>query len=298
MTGTVFSLKRFAIHDGGGIRSTLFLKGCPLRCPWCQNPEGLSPAVRLWHRPSACVHCGACAAVCAKGAVTLNDRVHIDRALCDCCGECVRQCPAGAMEPDGWALTAEDAAAALLRDTPFFGQGGGVTLSGGEALAQPDFAREILALCRRAGADTVVETCLYAPWAVVEAFLPVVTHFIVDIKFFDSRTHKAVTGVPNELILENRLRLLAAGADVLVRTPLIPGFTAEEENLRAIAEHLVKTDPAAKYELLNFNPLCHSKYSALEQNYPVTGSAFTSEEMEGFYAVLARAGIPHIIKES
>lgn len=298
MNGTVFDIKRFAVHDGAGIRSTLFLKGCPLRCPWCQNPEGLRRQIQLWHKPTSCVHCGTCVQACPKNAVTLEERVHIDAALCDACGRCVEACPAAAMELDGWEISAEAAAELLLRDRPFFGATGGVTLSGGEMLTQPEFAGEVLRLCHEADVSTAVETCLYAPWETVDALRPVVDHFLIDIKYLDAETHRTVIGVPNERILDNYARLVQAGADVLVRTPLIPGYTATEENIRAIARFVANTDPKGKYELLNFNPLCRSKYAALEQAYPVEGAALSVQEMERFYEILKQEGVPNIVKES
>lgn len=297
MTGVIFDLKRFAVHDGCGLRSTLFLKGCPLRCPWCQNPEGLARTPLLWHNPVACLRCGTCLAACDRGALTLLDRIHVDRSRCDLCGRCVDACPAAAMDRTGRSIPAEEAVELLLRDRVFFGEGGGVTLSGGEVLAQWEFAREVLALCKDAGADTAIETCLLAPRSVIEAMLPVVDHFMIDIKYLDPETHRAILGADNGPILENYRYLVEQGADVVVRTPLIPGFTATEENIRAIARFVHETDPDAKYELLNFNPLCRSKYSALEQNYPVQRGALKPAEMERFYAILAQEGITNIIKE-
>ncbi|MEA4965954.1 MAG: glycyl-radical enzyme activating protein [Oscillospiraceae bacterium] len=298
MTGTIFDLKRFAVHDGGGIRSTLFLKGCPLRCPWCQNPEGLRREITLWHQPALCVRCGTCAALCPRGALTLTDRVRIEPDRCDGCGLCVSRCPAAALQFNGRTLSAEEAAAMLLRDRPFFGEKGGVTLSGGEVLMQPEFAREVLRLCRGAGADTAIETCLYAPRETVASFLPLVDHFLIDIKYFDSVLHRAVIGVPNEQILENYRLLTASGADVLVRTPLIPGYTASEENIRSIARFVVAADPNARIELLNFNPLCRSKYAALNCDYPVAGGALTAAQMEFFRGILREEGLTNLVKES
>lgn len=297
MTGTIFDVKRFAVHDGGGLRSTLFLKGCPLRCPWCQNPEGLDPQPALWHSPTQCMRCGGCAAVCPAGALTLSDRVHVDHGRCTLCSGCVDVCPAAAMEFVGRTVTAQEAAGALLRDKVFFGHGGGVTLSGGEALAQWEFSREVLALCKADGADTAIETSLFAPRQAVEALLPVADHFLVDIKYLDSETHRSVTGVDNRQILDNYRFLLRQGADILVRTPLIPGYTAAEDNIRAIARFVHGADPGARYELLNFNPLCRSKYAALEREYPVSGGVLPREEMDRFYAILEQEGIQQIIKE-
>ncbi len=297
MTGTVFDLKRFAVHDGQGIRSTLFLKGCPLHCPWCQNPEGMRRQIKLWHQPASCVHCGTCVHTCPRGALTLGERVHIDHARCDLCAACVEACPAGAMELEGREVEASEAARELLRDRPFFGSGGGVTLSGGEVLAQPEFAREVLRLCKEAGIHTAIETCLFASRQTVASLLPLVDQFLIDIKYMDSETHERVLGVPNGAILENYAFLVRSGADVTVRTPLIPGYTATEENIRAIARHVAATDPHAKYELLNFNPLCRSKYAALEREYPVEGSALPPAELERFYDILREEGVEHIIRE-
>ncbi|HHU50189.1 MAG TPA: glycyl-radical enzyme activating protein [Clostridiales bacterium] len=296
-TGTIFELTRFATHDGTGLRSTLFLKGCPLNCPWCQNPEGISPKPLLWHNPKVCLKCGCCVAVCPAGALTLTNRIHVNHEACTCCRKCVDACPAAAMYITGQTVTAQEAADMLLRDQVFFGPDGGVTLSGGEVLCQWEFAREVLDLCKQAGADTAIETCLLAPQSVIEVMLPVVDHFLVDIKFMDPTLHRSCLGADNHQILKNHQFLLSQGADVLVRTPLVPGYTATEDNIRAIARYLHQTDPNAKYELLNFNPLCRSKYDALEQEYPVQGGAFSAAEMDSFYDILVQEGISQIIKE-
>lgn len=297
MTGTIFDVKRFAVHDGAGLRSTLFLKGCPLHCPWCQNPEGIDPRPALWHALAVCLRCGSCVAACDAGALTLDERIHVNRSRCTLCGKCVDACPAVAMEIAGREIDAKDAAALLLRDRVFFGRSGGVTLSGGEVLAQWEFAREVLTLCKEAGVDTAIETALFAPRHVVEAMLPVVDHFLVDIKYLDTEQHRAVIGTDNQLILDNYRFLVEQGADVLVRTPLIPGYNATEENIRSIARFIRSIDADARYELLNFNPLCRSKYAALEQEYPVSGNALSHEDLDGFYSILEQEDIPHIIKE-
>ena len=297
MTGIIFDLKRFAVHDGNGLRSTLFLKGCPLRCPWCQNPEGLVPQQMLWYRPNVCLQCGSCVSACRQNALSFADRVHVDHSACIRCGMCVDACPAAALELVGREITAQEAAKELLRDQVFFGENGGVTLSGGEVLSQWQFAAEVLGICKEAGVDTAIETCLLAPQSAMEAMLPVTDHFIVDIKYLDADTHRRYLGADNRQILQNFRWLLEKGAKILVRTPLIPGYTATEENIRNIARYLRETAPQVPYELLNFNPLCRSKYAAMEQDYPVSGGALSSQEMETYYEILSQEGIIHIVKE-
>ena len=298
ITGKVFDIKRFAVHDGGGLRSTLFLKGCPLRCPWCQNPEGIEPASSLWYSPGECLQCGTCVALCPQEALHLADgRLHVERRLCVQCGICIEGCPGAALRRMGEEITAQEAAKRLLRDRVFFGQKGGVTLSGGEALAQWRFAAEIFRICKQEEADTAVETSLLAPREAVEAMLTVTDHFLIDIKILDAEQHQRYLGADNRRILDNYRFLVESGADILVRTPLIPGYTATEENIRGIARFVKSVDPEARYELLNFNPLCRSKYEALEKNYPVEGQALSAEELEAFYEILRQEGIAHIIRE-
>ena len=297
--GMVFDLKRFAVHDGSGLRSTLFLKGCPLRCPWCQNPEGLSTAPLLWYAPSDCMHCGSCVEACPEQALQLGkDRLHMNRQICILCGQCAQACPAAALEIRGKIMTSADAAQALLRDRVFFADGGGVTLSGGECLLQWEFAAQVLGICHNCGVDTAIETSLYASRHVIDAMLPVTDHFLVDIKYLDGNVHKEVIGTDNAAILGNYEYLISKGADVIVRTPLIPSYTASDENIRAIAQYVKKKDPDARYELLNFNPLCRGKYAALESPYPVGETLpFTPAQMEHYYSILEEEGILHIIKE-
>ena len=297
MNGIIFDCKRFAVHDGAGLRSTLFLKGCPLRCPWCQIPEGIAPEPALWHSPQTCVRCGGCVNACPEGALTLGERIHVDRTRCTLCGRCVDACPAAAMSVQGRSVSAQDAAELLLRDRVFFGESGGVTLSGGEVMLQWEFAAEVLTHCKKAGVNTTVESCLLASREAMEAMLPVTDQFLVDIKFLDPVLHKMHLGADNRAILENFEHLLARDADVLVRTPLIPGYTATDGNLRAIARYLRRASPHTPWELLNFNPLCRSKYAALERTYPVSGGAFSAAELAHFYDLLAREGITNIIKE-
>ena len=297
MNGFVFEVKRFAVHDGPGLRTTLFLKGCPLRCPWCQNPEGLHLEPRLWYKEADCLRCGNCVAACQERALALDERVHIDQAACVLCKRCLDACPTGALLLDGREVSADEAEETLLQDAVFYAEGGGITLSGGEVMAQWPFALELLRRMRARGVDTAIETCLLVKQDVLSRFLELVDHFIVDIKYFDGAEHRRVLGESNELILANYRYLVGKSADVLVRTPLIPGYTATEANIRAIARFVRLTDANARYELLNFNPLCRSKYAALEEDYPVSGQPFSAGEMEAFYAILREEGIANIVRE-
>jgi len=223
--------------------------------------------------------------------------VHISNEKCDACGRCIDVCPVGALRFDGRIITAENAVELLMEDEVFFGETGGVTLSGGELFAQWRFALEILAECKKLRVNTAVETSLYVSPEILERFIPCVDHFIVDIKLFDSGLHRRIIGVDNALIMANFVRLTAAGADILVRTPLIPGFTDDENNIRAIVRYLIDIDPNVKYELLNYNALCENKYRALERPCPVNGRAFSDDEMERFYAILRQEGVKHIVRE-
>ena len=304
-TGVVFDLKRFAVHDGSGLRSTLFLKGCPLRCPWCQNPEGLTVRPLLMYASSVCLRCGTCVHTCHTKALSLRktkdggpERVHVERNQCNLCKACVRVCPAAALTVKGEEISSQEAAQRLLRDRVFFREGGGVTLSGGECLMQWAFSSEVLGICKEQGVDTAIETCLLAPREAVDAMLPVVDHFLTDIKYLDAGTHRQVLGADNRQILDNYRYLVEKGADVLVRTPLIPGFNAKEENVRAIAAFVYSVNPDAKMELLNYNPLCISKYESLEEVYPVQQSTpLSASQMGGFYRILEEEGIKNIVRE-
>ncbi|HUI69451.1 MAG TPA: glycyl-radical enzyme activating protein [Spirochaetia bacterium] len=271
MTGTIIDIKRFTLHDGQGIRSTLFLKGCGLRCAWCQNPEGLDPALRLWYLPTQCIRCGLCEASCPEGAISLSadadPYVQIDRELCTTCGACVTACPTTALSFDGSKVSAEEAAETLLRDVEFYREsGGGITISGGDPLVQHEFALEVLGLCRRAGVHTAIETCLFGDWEVIERFIPLTDLFIIDLKIADSALHAEYTDRPNDLILDNYAKLARTGAALLTRVPLIPGITATEANIGALARFIRDKNPGGAVELLNFNPLAINKYSLMNRS--------------------------------
>jgi pyruvate formate lyase activating enzyme len=297
MRGTIIDVKRFTLHDGPGIRSTLFLKGCPLRCAWCQNPEGLETRPKLWYLGRQCVRCRACESVCPADALTVGGEgpfVVVNHARCTACGACVEACPTGALAFDGQELSAEAAADLLLRDREFYAQsGGGITISGGDPLAQPDFALEVLSRCRAAGVSTAIETCLFGDPAVLERFLHLVDLFIVDLKLHDPDMHEEYTGMPNVPILANYAWLAGKGAPILTRIPLIPGITATKANIGALAAFIQGASPGARVELMNYNPLAVNKYALMNRSTEFFDrmAALPEAEVEALRRVLEGAGL-------
>ena len=267
--GIVFDIKRFALHDGDGIRSTIFTKGCPLNCPWCHNPEGKSIAIDLMWFETLCIGCGCCIRSCPQGALSFKDKhISIDRDKCQKCGKCVNVCPTLALKLDGRKIHYKAAFAELMKDRDFFeGSGGGITISGGDPLVQHEFNYKLLALCKSNGIHTTIETCLYAPLEVVMKFSEVVDKFFIDIKILNPEKHRKIIGVDNSLILNNFEKLSVAGADICIRIPLIPGLTDSDENITEIVEYVYNVNRDIRVELLNYNPLAGNKYNSLHEEY-------------------------------
>lgn len=248
MTGTVFDIKELTIHDGPGTRVTVFLKGCPLRCGWCHNPEGLSAAPQLMVKQAQCVHCGVCMQGCS----------HPD---CAPFGRCLHACPKGLVSVSGTVWEAKELAAKLQKYKPFFADGGGVTFSGGEPLLQADFVIEVSR--HLPGIHKTLQTSGYADSEVFRRVLNEMDHVLLDIKLAHPEEHKVYTGVSNEKILENYKILLASGKPHAVRIPLIPGITDREENLRGIAK-IAEHSPV---ELMRYNALAGAKYPMVGLEY-------------------------------
>jgi len=263
-TGVVFDVRRFSVHDGPGIRTTVFLKGCPLRCAWCHNPEGLSAAPEVVWRGERCIRCGTCIATCPEEALAWTGEAPVlDGTRCTLCGDCADVCYADAREVLGRTMTVDDVLAAVERDRPFYEEsGGGVTVSGGEPLAQPAFLVELLAQCRARDLHTVLDTSGYAPWTVLDAVRGDVALFHYDLKLIDDARHRVVTGVSNVLILENLARLAAEGHDVVVRLPLVPGVNDDDGNLLATGRLAVELG-IRRIDVLPYHRLGGDKYGRL-----------------------------------
>jgi pyruvate formate lyase activating enzyme len=294
-TGLISDIQRFSIHDGPGIRSTVFFKGCNLRCFWCHNPETLALAPELQLYLDRCIGCGACFRACPHGAHVLQDGQHLfHRDLCRGCGACAETCYAQALVLVGRWMTVEEVMAEVRRDRPFYEtSGGGVTLSGGEPLLQPEFAQALLAACRAEGLPTAIETAAQLPWARLAAALPVTDLVMMDIKLMDPQRHRAATGVGNARILANARRLGGSGVPLIARTPIIPGVNDSEADVAAIAAFVAELPNLVYYELLPFHPLAAGKYASLGMDYRARDlKAPSKERMEALAEAARRAGIP------
>lgn len=289
----IFDIKRFAIQDGSGIRTVLFIKGCPLRCKWCQNPEGLSKGIRIWARGNRCVACDSCIQACPRQAISRDGKgLRIDAAQCDLCGKCEAICPTMTLQRDGRPMDVQEAMEHILQDRLFYGTEGGATLFGGECTASPDFSLAVLEASKKAGIHTAIETCMHAPASIMDDFCQAAGAILADIKLLDPQRHKAATGVDNGCILENFARLARRAPSLLIRIPLIPGYTADEGNVAAIAAHVAKVNRAIPVELINFNPLCISKYQTLRQAYiPTDGKPLPPAEVARLAQIVKAQGL-------
>jgi len=262
--GVVTHIQRFSVHDGPGIRTTVFLKGCQMHCPWCHNPETYRAQPELQVFAQRCIGCGACLARCANEArQVVAGRQLYHRERCAACGRCAEVCYARALVIAGKSMSAEQVLDEILADRAFYAPVGGTTLSGGEPLAQAAFCRAILELCREAGVHTAVETNLAWEWSRVAIVAPLVDLFLVDLKLLDDQEHRLWTGISNRPVLDNLERLAAEGKPVTVRTPVIVGVNDRPEQIEAIADWIARLPNIRQYELLPYHPLGAGKHEAL-----------------------------------
>jgi pyruvate formate lyase activating enzyme len=293
-TGVVFNVQRFCSHDGPGIRTTVFLKGCPLRCLWCHNPEGLRRDQEIVFDPANCLGCRACEEACDHGAHVFpetGEHLH-DREACVRCGSCVQECFSGALEQVGRGRSAGDVIEEVMRDRAYFDNSeGGMTLSGGDPLYQPEFAEALLTLAREAGVHTAVESTLTTRWETVERLAPLVDFWMCDVKHMDADRHRDLTGADNGTALANLRKLSASGARLLLRYPLVPSLNDDHDGLRALARFVVDTGAGSGLEVLPYHRIGADKYARMRLDYQLPDIAdATRADVVRALAILHGAG--------
>lgn len=296
-TGLVLDVLRGSVHDGPGIRTTVFLKGCPLHCIWCHNPESQSREIELSFNPLRCVSCGACQRVCSHGVHRVDAAGHaINRSVCERCGACVQACPAGALEWKGRVASVDEVMREVVADRAYYeATGGGMTLSGGEPMAQYDFTRALLQEARRRGVHTVVETCGFAPARQYEEISPLVDVFLFDCKGVDETLHRAHTGVSNQTILSNFELLYGLGSRIVLRCPLVAGVNDTDGNLRGIAEIARRHSDLLGVEVMAYHRMGNEKGVRVGMAIPFDQESTSGEQKRLWVRRLDELGCRNII---
>ncbi|MDO9465364.1 MAG: glycyl-radical enzyme activating protein [bacterium] len=278
-TGTVFNIQRYSIHDGPGIRTTVFLKGCPLNCWWCQNPESQLSGQEMVFWEDRCIGCGVCSLNCPSSAIQMKNKKPVtDKEKCILCGKCIEKCPALAREMIGKKLTTEEVIKEAEKDLVFYEEsGGGVTFSGGEPLGQSEFLESLLICCQEKKIHTAVDTSGYISWGILDKITPKIDLFLYDLKIMDSERHKKYTGVSNELILENLKKLSSIHNNIFIRFPVIPGINDDYQNIRETGEFLSSLK-IAQVNLLPYHYIGIDKYGRLGRTYKLATTQSPSEE--------------------
>ncbi len=268
---TILSISRMTIHNGPGIRTLLLFKGCPLRCLWCSTPESQKAEPEIALYPDRCIGCGLCVPACPSGAVSVDaGTVHLNRSLCDGCARCVGVCHSEAIRLLGHRVTVEKLVEEAKKDAVFYKHsGGGVTISGGEPLWDSAFALTLVRTLKKEGVSTGVDTCGHVPWTSIEQILPFIDFFLWDLKHMDSRRHRDLTGVSNELILANAAAASQRNIPIYIRIPLIPGYNDSEENIRATCRFIRSLSSVVEVHILPVHHLGKARYESLSIPYPI-----------------------------
>lgn len=296
--GKLFAIKRFSLHDGPHLRTTVFFKGCSLDCHWCHNPEGISRRLRTVSSVDHCIGCGECIIHCPQQALSLGAN-GVERAIdkCDSCGECVQHCPALVHELTGWQTTVDEVMGEIRKDMPFFDQsGGGVTFSGGEPFDQPEFLMALLMACRELSIHRTIDTSAYASRDHLLAAAEIADLMLCDIKHMDSVQHKKYTGVGNERILRN-IRLLAdSRCELRIRLPLIPGVNDSRDNIAATIQFIKQLQNVSSVDVLPYHQAAKAKYKKLGTVYPGdTIPALANSTLEQTVVMLKQHGLQAVV---
>ncbi|MFB0562254.1 MAG: glycyl-radical enzyme activating protein [Candidatus Lokiarchaeia archaeon] len=292
-TGIIFNIQRYSIHDGPGIRTTVFLKGCPLTCKWCANPESINPHPEIFFREERCDQCGNCLKACLQGAITLDENgVQIDRIKCDSCMKCEEVCHTSAISRIGKKITVEEIVTEVMRDEPFYNNsGGGVTISGGEPLYQAKFTLNLLKECKERSLHTALDTSGYAKWEALDEILNYTDLVLFDIKHLNQEMHQNGTGVGNELILRNLEKILKKGVRVWVRVPIIPNYNNSNQHIETLASFLSEK-LIEKVSLLKYHEWGKHKYKFLGRDYPLKETpAINDEKLQSLKSIMESYGL-------
>jgi len=295
ITGMVFNMQRDSTEDGPGIRTTVFLKGCLMHCPWCHNPESIKPDPELVWYDIKCIGCRKCINSCPRHALSFSHNgIVINRSRCIGCGECTKFCPSGALQIYGKEYTVKEAADIVLRDKVFYEKsGGGITISGGEPSLQVDFIIALMQVMREEKVHIALDTCGGVKWQTLKSIVELSDLVLYDIKCMDSDNHLKYTGISLELVLENAKEITKTGKPMWIRTPIIPGYTDSDENVKSISRFIKDNLPSVqRYDLLAFNNLCVPKYRRLDRTWVFNDkSAISQDKMENLAAIAKREGL-------
>lgn len=288
-TGVIFNTQKFSIHDGEGIRTLIFMKGCPLRCLWCSNPESQATEIEIMDVKSNCVKCGKCAVLCENHAIRGAD-FDIDRTLCSRCGKCAEKCYANAKKIVGRKMTIREVMRIIEKDRIFYtNSGGGVTIGGGEPVMQHEFVEALLRACKESNIHTAIETCGYGAWEKIKGIFEFTDQIFFDLKAMDADLHRRLTGASNERILENAEKAAGLGKEIIFRIPLVPGCNDSEENVKATGEFvasLQKENDRIGIELLPYHNLGQDKYQWLNVEYELVDTEKPAEEKIAAYKTM------------